>query len=261
MKINELYEGRGINCGRIVSQYESKCWPSRGLDRWNLLLISRGSCVIETEYGCFTASEGDMILCGPTAKRIFSITDKVDWNTLWFHLDLHVSLLWKEPQKKLFLFRPEARLFRRLWRDAQEIYSLALLRQGDWYPLANNLLEHIILRGNLLTHSQNVDPKMKVCAIYLAEQLKMPDISVLTNMAGMCRTKFFAAFRRSYGTTPRIYFETLKLNRVCNMAATTDLSFSEIAECCGFPNLFYLSKRFKKVYQLSLSEYRRKRRD
>ena len=75
---------------------------------------------------------------------------------------------------------------------------------------------------------------------------------------GMSRAKFFRDFRKAYGTTPQKYHEKIKFQNVCSMLATTDRSFSEIANLCGFSSLFYLSKRFRTVFNTSMRKYRAK---
>ena len=74
----------------------------------------------------------------------------------------------------------------------------------------------------------------------------------------MSRAKFFRDFRKAYGTTPQKYHEKIKFQNVCSMLATTDRSFSEIANLCGFSSLFYLSKRFRTVFNTSMRKYRAK---
>ena len=68
-------------------------------------------------------------------------------------------------------------------------------------------------------------------------------------------------FSRYFHTTFRItlsdYINRLRLDLAINLLENTDLTITEIALQCGYSSCSYFNKRFKEIYQISPSTYRK----
>ncbi|MEX0720098.1 MAG: AraC family transcriptional regulator [Balneolaceae bacterium] len=67
---------------------------------------------------------------------------------------------------------------------------------------------------------------------------------------------FHTIFKEKTGFSPIHYFNQLKIQKACQYLSFTDLSIKEISHKLGFNDQFYFSRLFKKMMNLSPSEYR-----
>jgi transcriptional regulator GlxA family with amidase domain len=67
----------------------------------------------------------------------------------------------------------------------------------------------------------------------------------MAGMAGLSKSHFAHAFRRSQGVTPHGYLLRRRLRRVQQLLADTDLPLSEVAIACGFADQSHCLRRFK----------------
>lgn len=244
--------------GTLKNETEAMSWNCMGVKRWNLLLNLRGNVRIENERARISAAAGDLILCAPSEKRVFTVSGP--WETYWIHLTMKLPLLWNEAAPGFYLFHPRPTEFRRMIRDAMEAHRTAMESGGAWFPLAQHLVETIILRGNALLQFARNDRRL-LPAVELLSRMKLNlNMDKLAEKCGMSRPSFYAKFKQAYNVPPHQYHENLKMRFVTDLLETTDLNFSDIAEQTGFPDLYYLSKRFKLYSGMSMSQYRKKHR-
>ena len=81
------------------------------------------------------------------------------------------------------------------------------------------------------------------------------DISGLTQMLRMSRTKFYYKIKGLTGKTPSEFFMQYKLNTAAKLLLEGKLNVSEIAMKTGFSTLPHFSKAFKKQFGVSPSKY------
>ena len=87
----------------------------------------------------------------------------------------------------------------------------------------------------------------------LFEDLNIEDFAFLT---GMSVSSFKRKFSEVYGTSPNKYIVTKRLDQAQTLLSTSTLSISEIAYDCGFSDVGYFSKSFKKYYNMSPSDFK-----
>lgn len=80
----------------------------------------------------------------------------------------------------------------------------------------------------------------------------------LAELAGYSSSRFSHLFVQECGTTPIAYQNTVRLNAACEILLSTDMTVAETALSCGFNDPLYFSRIFKRKYNLSPSEYRRR---
>jgi LacI family transcriptional regulator len=76
----------------------------------------------------------------------------------------------------------------------------------------------------------------------------------------MSRTLLERRFRQCLGRTPHEYIQTLKIDCVKSLLATTDLPVGAIAERTGFDHMEYLSVAFRRATGLSPKRFREQHR-
>ncbi|MFN7101341.1 MAG: helix-turn-helix domain-containing protein [Pseudorhizobium sp.] len=72
---------------------------------------------------------------------------------------------------------------------------------------------------------------------------------------------FARMFKHSLGVPPRVYLTRLRMERVCELLAMTDLPITEIAQQVGYSSNQVLARVFMKHQRMSPTEYRRAVRD
>lgn len=86
-----------------------------------------------------------------------------------------------------------------------------------------------------------------------SEKLSCDD---MLKIACVCRTEFFRLIKKATGQTFSIYVQHVRISRVKRLIALTNFSFQYIADVCGFPNVPYMSRVYKKVYRMTLRQAR-----
>lgn len=82
------------------------------------------------------------------------------------------------------------------------------------------------------------------------------NISKITEMMKMSRTKFYYKVKGLTGTNPNTFFNTYRLNRASELLKEGKYNISEIADLTGFSTLSHFSASFKKQFGVSPSEYK-----
>lgn len=81
------------------------------------------------------------------------------------------------------------------------------------------------------------------------------DMSRMTELMKMSRTKFYYKMKGLTGKTPSEFFMQYKLNRAAKFLKEGNLNVSEVAIRTGFKSLPHFSKAFKKQFGVSPSKY------
>ncbi len=86
------------------------------------------------------------------------------------------------------------------------------------------------------------------------------DITRMTEMLHISRTKFYYKVKGLTGENPSAFFKRYKLNRAAQLLKERKYNISEIADMTGFSTLSHFSTSFKKQFGVSPSEYAQSRR-
>lgn len=89
---------------------------------------------------------------------------------------------------------------------------------------------------------------------HLNDPISLEDVS---SVAGLSPNGLIRRFRVETGYSPMQYFSHLRLVKARDALVHTTLRISDIAEMCGFDNIYYFSSAFKKKYGLPPSEVRK----
>ncbi len=68
---------------------------------------------------------------------------------------------------------------------------------------------------------------------------------------------FKRLFRLKYNTTPHAYVTELRLERALELLSTNLYSITDIANMCGYTDIFYFSRVFKNRYGVPPGKYRK----
>lgn len=109
-----------------------------------------------------------------------------------------------------------------------------------------------------LANSEALQKITEIRAQYLADPSNPPDISALIAKAGMSRSKFYSLYSLYFRSSPK---EELLSERFDALRAliieNPDVKISSAAESCGFNDMPYFFRAFKRRYGYTPSEFMR----
>lgn len=83
----------------------------------------------------------------------------------------------------------------------------------------------------------------------------------LADLAGFSPKYFAEVFKNAYGHTPMDYLSGIRMNKAKLLLLRSEPLLREVAHQVGYKDEFYFSRKFKKSFGLSPSEYRKKRKN
>lgn len=103
------------------------------------------------------------------------------------------------------------------------------------------------------TADENIDKTVEFMHRNLSRKLSLKE---LAGIAGMSVNHYGAVFAKRYYSTPIDYFNRLKIQRACELLATTSLRVGEVSEQLGFTDPYYFSRLFRKIMGVAPRDYR-----
>jgi AraC-like DNA-binding protein len=131
---------------------------------------------------------------------------------------------------------------------------------------ADFMLKELIIRlmqteaRQVLIHDTNrlqTDSRLSYVIKFIREQLHLPlTIDALSKKACMSQSHFFRSFKNELGISPIDFINNERINLAKDLLEHSLKSISDICYACGFNNLSYFNKVFKKATLFTPSEYR-----
>lgn len=222
-------------------------------DTWEVLAILEGSGIIDFS-GDIHPFDPYSIICIPpaTVHREFSQGQYRDY---WFHVED-------------FPFSDSAEPL--LWQDdaghtASSLMSLIypLLHRRDRervQPFLDSLTDALTELILLQNEQRPVDIRVGRMIRLLTQNMSDPDLRIehCLETAGYCSDHMRRLFAKETGKTPGEYLCDLRIRAAKKLLAlrrTTHSSVESIAEMCGFSDIAYFSRTFKKKVGLSPTAY------
>ncbi len=221
----------------------------------DLNFIYAGEAIYTIDGTTYHLKAGDLLYAPPGSIRE-AVTDKQNLMSCYdfnFKLPPHQSRL-KLPFKTVTTVGlPEELLrlyqeFTYLWLEKEPGYKLKakglflqILHQLIYPGDKTNRLDWRIVRIKeyLLKHYQ--------------EKIKIADLAKLVNLSPVyCG----ALFKKQTGLSIKAYLNQIRIQKACDLLATGEYNVSEVAAFCGFDDLFYFSKVFKRVTGMAPSFFK-----
>ncbi|MCU6712678.1 AraC family transcriptional regulator [Paenibacillus sp. J5C_2022] len=138
-------------------------------------------------------------------------------------------------------------------------YELAI--KSELYRLLTLLLrshvETVLTKDEFDERMKNVkrfEPVFRYIEQHYMEELPVEELAAI---ASLSRYHFSRLFKELSGRTITEYITAIRLNKADYLLRNTGQTVSEIASACGFNDIYYFSKTFKKYKHLAPSELRR----
>jgi len=102
--------------------------------------------------------------------------------------------------------------------------------------------------------SSFVNDAIQYMNVHLADQISLEDIA---NHSHMTKYHFDRMFQKRTGLSPWDYFTKLRIEHAAHLLLTTEKTVAEIAPECGYQNVNYFHKVFRKYVGLSAISFRK----
>ena len=174
-------------------------------------------------------------LCHEPGFRVIHLTGKEAWQK---EVVRHVLCAWEacayEPNSYEITLRNELSLF------------IALIRE--------NIHES---RGASFSSDSRYESRIKQMLSFIHNHYSENiNTSAIAASANVSESETLRCFKRTLGITPIRYLLTYRLEKAESLLLTTELMVSEVGERCGFQEMSYFAKAFRKQYGCSPKEYR-----
>ena len=112
------------------------------------------------------------------------------------------------------------------------------------------------IRSVKLETRKEIWRRLKMAKQYMDDEfLAIGDINQVAIICNMSEFHFYRSFRQAFHTTPYQYILTKRLERSKELLLAGNLSVTEVAGCCNFPDVFTFSKAFKRQFNISPSGF------
>jgi len=156
--------------------------------------------------------------------------------------------------------RPTARMRALLLRTCPKQSRSARAKAEESHPLESLELALLALRMALPEfQSSRSDARLARCVAYLHEHLRDKiTLADLARFAGTSARTLAHLFAAELGFPPMRYLIELRLNHAMKLLRHTQHGIEKIAEECGFPNRYYLTRMLSKYRKTTPAEFRRR---
>lgn len=140
--------------------------------------------------------------------------------------------------------------------DAREIKTVELLLR-----LWGIIYENVYIEENISVYDKSAytQAQLQIMMQYIHENyfnhITLEDIAQTVSLS---KSSALNIFNRFLHISPINYTVNYRLKRAAKLLTTTENSVSAIAKDTGFDNVGYFCRQFKKLFQLTPSEYRKK---
>lgn len=146
--------------------------------------------------------------------------------------------------------------FGRVWQSLERGYTVAnLVAAGAAFRSA---LTQLVARSDTDDERSTRERVAATVDWMKANLSRATRLEELASVAGMSASHYSALFRQQHGFPPGDFFLRLRIQRACQLLATTQAPIRAIAVEVGFADPFYFTRYFRRVMGLSPRDYRKK---
>ena len=102
-------------------------------------------------------------------------------------------------------------------------------------------------------HEKKIEPALALIhQNFLSRELPIVELAAACSMG---ESYFNRLFREKYGIPPKKYIIQRKINHACDLLRLDRYTVSQIADLCGFSDVYYFSRRFKEQMGITPSQF------
>ncbi|THF74320.1 AraC family transcriptional regulator [Cohnella fermenti] len=236
----ELFINRHATPGWIIEEATT--------DFIDLTYVFKGTAYYTVDGAVHKVNQGDLI-CIPKGSRRSAIADPaIQLNS--YALNIHLYDLRGKDVALPFPLVSHIGAPEELLSIYNEL-TFEWLKKNKGYELKSRALLLMILHYYfkcLHYKDTGVDRRIQKAVnhilIHLHRQIEIDELAVI---AGVTTPYFGTLFKKTMGTSAKEYINRMKINNAENILLSGEFSVQEAAYKCGFEDIYYFSKLFKKI--------------
>lgn len=217
-------------------------------DYCTMALILGGSAMYESEGSAFAVQAGDVLFFPPHIHYTARVISEEPWEHIV--IGFHTA---EDPGSfplDSVLKPAHGNRFEDLFRQAYRVWS----RCAFGYKIqTKGIISQILfelLRESATRHfgSDTALSALKAASDYMEQNYREKiTVEELAARSGYSASHFARQFTRAYGVSPIQYLNSIRILHAKNLLRTAQYTMSEIAQKCGFSNVYYFSRCFKQL--------------
>ena len=217
-------------------------------DYFLVAMILDGSAQYRVKRRTFTAQKGDVLFFRKGTHYNAKVTSKEPWEhiVVAFRTDGEIGNFPTEGVTKVF----HSNRFEELFRQAYTVWSGC----GFGYKIQTKAIIHQILFSLMqenvsrLIGSSTALQALKAASDYVEQNYRNKiTVEELAALSGYSPSHFARVFTKVYNTSPIQYVNQIRIMHAKNLLRTGQYTIAQIAQECGFSNVYYFSRCFKQV--------------
>lgn len=239
--------------------------PQRELDSWELVFVEKGTLTILEDETLFSVKEGESLLLWPHRKHIGVGTFPADLKFYWLHFELNtqhenpsdfpVSLISLPQHGKVLNPQYVISLFRQFLSEQE-----AITRSNALELILLLIMQQLSVAAKDETQADNSG----VALAYKAQQLIRTQFHLPVSTSTLasqlhCNADYLGrVYRQTFQLTITEAIHRQRVLSAEKMLITDSCSLSEVAERCGFQDVGYFRKVFRKAMGLTPAAWKRR---
>ncbi len=261
LELNPRLPVQAHNGGLFISRGQG-AHPDRVIGSWELIFVREGILRVEEEEERFEVGAGESLLLRPRRRHRGTGEYPPDLSFYWIHFAVRDGEVFF-PESSITLPRHTSvarpnhltELFRRFLDDQEA---------GRSEPMSASLLLMLMLCE--ISDSRPVEKVVKENAAVLAQRAEAHirthfhtpiSTSVLASELGCNPDYLGRVFRKVYGLTPTEFMHRRRVRHARRMLIESDLNVEEISRACGFKDVGYFRRLFKRHEGMTPLAFRR----
>lgn len=250
-------------------------------DFMELVIVLEGSAIHVVNNEEFVVSKGDVFVVGNDIAHSyknaenFLICNIMYCQNNFFHNSGDISLL--SGFQALFVLEPyesgkssfchRLKLTHKNFEKVRQLTNLMLDEYNRQNPGCRTLLKSYFLELAVILsrlyefdespQSEDIINLAKAAAYIETHFAESIDVAQLAQLSHYSERHFLRLFTQTYKATPTEYITNLRINHACILLKDKKCSVSEAAIHCGYTNVNYFSRVFRKKTGLSPTEYKK----
>lgn len=213
-----------------------------------MALILAGSAQYELAGEQFAVQPGDVLFVPPHISYTARVVSKEPWE------HIVIGFCTAEDAAKLPLERVHRPIhgnrLAELFRQVYEVWSACAFGYKLQTRAIVSQILFELLRENVSRHfgSNTALSSLKAASDYMEQNYRQKlTVEELAARSGYSASHFARQFTRVYGVSPIQYLNSIRILHAKNLLRTDQYTIAEIAQKCGFSNVYYFSRCFKQL--------------
>ena len=233
---------------------------------FEIIYVSSGKTCAKIGPHCFSASKGDIILANPMEVHSLYPDDKEYYEHYCICFDVELISDKKLAGKLLsgscftqhiFSNKKAAEVFQRLFEVCRKDEDTAHLEAGAYISMLFALLMKSGHINEMPKPNRDSAFYAKVMDFIAGNYDKNITSAHLAEELFYTQSHFCRAFAEKFGTSFSLFLNIYRISKAKEMLGCTSKSITNVALECGFSNINYFSRCFKRQVGMSPSEYKK----